>query len=268
MLGGRGAHALSTALLLPWRTSGATAWRRACLLECTIKNTEVQHTLPCLALLLSAPHAASQGQVYTTASEQQRRCAAAEQGTVDGSCLPEQWRYRCGPGITLPAGITTARGTEQQWQAWRAYRSLAAKADASSSSSSSAGSSTSSSGVNSSSSSSSSSANVSGGGPPSGVSTYELAAERMTDREILATLAQHLWPRGTAAAAAAALLAAEKTHPALLSCTSLLLLRKHALLCCCALLQMNRLPLMSTQHSIIPQTTQNSNAASCWHWVC
>ena len=31
-----------------------------------------------------------------------------------------------------------------------------------------------------------------------GMSSYELAAEKMTDREILGTLAQHLWPKGTA----------------------------------------------------------------------
>jgi hypothetical protein len=29
-----------------------------------------------------------------------------------------------------------------------------------------------------------------------GPSSYELAAEKMSDREILATLAQHLWPKG------------------------------------------------------------------------
>jgi hypothetical protein len=39
------------------------------------------------------------------------------------------------------------------------------------------------------------------GGAPSalGMSSYELAAERMSDREILATLAQHLWPKGEGA---------------------------------------------------------------------
>jgi hypothetical protein len=29
-----------------------------------------------------------------------------------------------------------------------------------------------------------------------GPSSYELAAEKMSDREILSTLAQHLWPKG------------------------------------------------------------------------
>jgi hypothetical protein len=28
------------------------------------------------------------------------------------------------------------------------------------------------------------------------MSSYELAAEKMTDREILGSLAQHLWPKG------------------------------------------------------------------------
>jgi hypothetical protein len=29
-----------------------------------------------------------------------------------------------------------------------------------------------------------------------GMSSYELAAEKMSDREILTTLAHHLWPKG------------------------------------------------------------------------
>jgi hypothetical protein len=39
-----------------------------------------------------------------------------------------------------------------------------------------------------------------------GPSSYELAAEKMSDREILATLAQHLWPKGKQGQSAACLL--------------------------------------------------------------